>query len=429
MRLPTRGEVEARDRRARRARGGAARRRSARACRGSRGARARRRRTASPARARSTAGARSRRSARRACSNRWWASITSSPLFISVAESIVIFAPIDHVGCASACSGVTPSSSLARAAAERPARGRDREPLDRARAVRALGRRSAARAPRARSRPAGSARRSPRRAPSRARRRRRATPCWRAPGRSPRRARRPSARGPAEPTIALRTRSAPDSDDQLDTPLRAREHLALGPGARPRCAAACGVGQRDPPDAVAPAPARRRAPRRSAPRGRRPRGPPVRATTSSACTPIEPVAPRITIASCHRRAQDREPDVVAGDDREQRRVEAVERAAVRAEHAAGVLHPRLALDVALEEVADRRGDRHADAEQERVALRQPRPGRGSRTRRPRRRRRCRSRAPRRSCSARSTAPAAAGRSCARRGRRRCRRRTCRRARR
>jgi len=40
-------------------------------------------------------------------SNRWCASITSSPLFISVAESIVIFAPIDHVGWVSACSALT----------------------------------------------------------------------------------------------------------------------------------------------------------------------------------------------------------------------------------------------------------------------------------------------------------------------------------
>src|SRR3954452_2325330 len=39
------------------------------------------------------------------------ASITSSPLFASVAESTVIFGPMRQVGCASACSGVTSSSS------------------------------------------------------------------------------------------------------------------------------------------------------------------------------------------------------------------------------------------------------------------------------------------------------------------------------
>ena len=31
--------------------------------------------------------------------NRWWASISSRPLFINVAESIVILPPIAHVGC------------------------------------------------------------------------------------------------------------------------------------------------------------------------------------------------------------------------------------------------------------------------------------------------------------------------------------------
>ncbi len=39
------------------------------------------------------------------------ASITSRPLFISVAESTVIFAPIAQVGWLSACSTVTSVSS------------------------------------------------------------------------------------------------------------------------------------------------------------------------------------------------------------------------------------------------------------------------------------------------------------------------------
>ena len=42
------------------------------------------------------------------------ASITSSPLFMRVAESIVIFRPMDHVGCARASAGVT-RSKLSRA--------------------------------------------------------------------------------------------------------------------------------------------------------------------------------------------------------------------------------------------------------------------------------------------------------------------------
>ena len=40
-----------------------------------------------------------------------WASMTSSPLFISVAELIVTRGPMAHVGCASACSTVTSSSA------------------------------------------------------------------------------------------------------------------------------------------------------------------------------------------------------------------------------------------------------------------------------------------------------------------------------
>ena len=47
--------------------------------------------------------------------------MASSPLFMSVDESIVIFGPIVHVGCASASAAVTVASSRARAAAERPA--------------------------------------------------------------------------------------------------------------------------------------------------------------------------------------------------------------------------------------------------------------------------------------------------------------------
>ena len=113
------GEVERRAPARRPARDGAARRRSGRACRDARGARASRRRTARPARARSTAGGRRRRSGRTGVPNSQCASITSRPLFISVAESIVIFPPIAHVGCCSACSTVTPSSS----AAERPRNG------------------------------------------------------------------------------------------------------------------------------------------------------------------------------------------------------------------------------------------------------------------------------------------------------------------
>ncbi len=46
-------------------------------------------------------------------SNSQRASITSSPLFINVAESMVIFGPIRQVGCRSAASGVTSCRSPA----------------------------------------------------------------------------------------------------------------------------------------------------------------------------------------------------------------------------------------------------------------------------------------------------------------------------
>ena len=66
--------------------------------------------------------------------------MTSSPLFISVAESIVILRPIRQVGCFSASSAVTSASSAGRAPAKRSAgRGQDETPdLRRRAAVQAL---------------------------------------------------------------------------------------------------------------------------------------------------------------------------------------------------------------------------------------------------------------------------------------------------
>ena len=106
-----RAQLERRHRRRGALRVGRARTRSGRACPGSRGARSRRRRGSGRARARSTSGGsttsiRSYGTPKRKC-----ASITSRPLFASVAESIVIFGPMIQVGCASASSGVTSASS------------------------------------------------------------------------------------------------------------------------------------------------------------------------------------------------------------------------------------------------------------------------------------------------------------------------------
>ncbi len=58
------------------------------------------------------------------------ASITSRPLFISVAESIVIFPPIAQVGCCSAASTLTSRELGAAAAAERAARRGQRQARD-----------------------------------------------------------------------------------------------------------------------------------------------------------------------------------------------------------------------------------------------------------------------------------------------------------
>ncbi len=75
--------------------------------------------------------------------NRWWASITSRPLFISVAESTVIFAPMLHVGMGERVGHRDLGERLRRAAPERPTRGGDDDAGDGAvgRALEALGER------------------------------------------------------------------------------------------------------------------------------------------------------------------------------------------------------------------------------------------------------------------------------------------------
>ena len=115
------------------------------------------------------------------------------------------------------------------------------------------------------------------------------------------------------------------------------------------------------------------------------------------------------------RSRECQPYVVPGDEREQRRVEPVERAAVGAEQRARVLRARVALDL-----ATRRGRRAARRGPRPRRSRAPpsppaSPGRGPRTRRRGWRRARRRRAPRRSCWATPAAPAAASRTRARRG--------------
>ena len=56
--------------------------------------------------------------------------MSSRPLFISVAESMVIFGPIDQLGCVSASAGVAAAISSVRPVAERPARAGEDDALD-----------------------------------------------------------------------------------------------------------------------------------------------------------------------------------------------------------------------------------------------------------------------------------------------------------
>ena len=95
-----------------------------------RGARAARRRAGARARARSTCGCTTTSMRSYGTPNSRCASITSKPLFISVAESIVMRPPIAQVGWRSASATLTSASSAARAPAERAARGRDDQRLD-----------------------------------------------------------------------------------------------------------------------------------------------------------------------------------------------------------------------------------------------------------------------------------------------------------
>ena len=85
-------------------------------------ARASSRRSTRRTNARCFADARRLRPARASRSNNRHASISSSPLFIKVAESTEIFRPMTQRGCAQACSGVAVRSDSRRRAQERSAR-------------------------------------------------------------------------------------------------------------------------------------------------------------------------------------------------------------------------------------------------------------------------------------------------------------------
>src|SRR2546423_8713793 len=65
------------------------------------------------------------------------------------------------------------------------------------------------------------------------------------------------------------------------------------------------------------------------------------------------------------------PDEVARPGGKEARVETVQRPAVGAEQTAGVLHPAVALEVGLEQVAERRGGAHREPQEQRVDPREP----------------------------------------------------------
>ena len=217
--------------------------------------------------------------------------MTSRPLFISVAESIVILPPMSQVGCCSACSTVTDSSS----ARERPRNG----PPDAVRTSLSIVPRRPCSAPIswcsaecsestgmicAPVASASAVTSSPPTTSDSLLASARSMPSVSATIVGPR---------PAEPTIALSTRSASAFGDQLDEPLRPGEHLALGPRLR-RAGRGVGVRQRDPAHAVgARLRHQRRRARCPAERPTTSNSSPARATTSSACVPIDPVEPRM----------------------------------------------------------------------------------------------------------------------------------------
>src|SRR6476469_4299910 len=285
--------------------------------------------------------------------NRWWASIASKPLFIRVAESIVIRPPMRQVGCASASSTETPARSV------RPRNGppeavRTRRstvpggslPIswNRAECSESTGSR---RAPEASASAVVS---SPPITRLSLLARATSIPSLRATIVGPR---------PLAPTIPLRTRSAHDSAISsriASSPSREASTARKTPWRR-CCSASAASFEPAASTTTSSSPA-------------------DLATLSSAWVPIEPMLPSMRIffiAQEDRDAQDRAPhpmrsvdelygQVVADHDGEENRVEAVEGAAVGPEDPPRVLPAQVALQRRLEEVADRRdrGDRGAD---------------------------------------------------------------------
>ena len=275
------------------------------------------------------------------------ASITSRPLFASVAESIVIFGPIDQVGCASASSGVDVRELVARPSAERAAARRQHEALGLAE-LGALEERRVLAVDRDQLAPAARARLE-----------------------------RELAGG--DEALLVRER---ERDAVLERPHRRREpgeaddgvqhDVRLGPLEQLGRVASGLRQRREPVD-------RRRPGRRGdeLELGMRvdhlDRLAPDRAGRAEQGDPLHPFS--VPPSAARHRSDalseaERDDAEVRRRGGEEQRVEPVEHAAVAAEQGARVLHARVALEHRLEQVAERRRDRDHAPEDERLADRQ-----------------------------------------------------------
>src|SRR6266496_3011113 len=287
------------------------------------------------------------------------ASITSRPLFMRVAESMVILSPIDQFGCLSARAGVTSASSRAPTVRSGPPDAVSRSLRTCARSCpasdwkMALCSLSTGRmvTPRAAARAMSS---SPANTIDSLLARPTAFPASIAAA---------VERRPAPPAMAARTRSTSGSAAAAVTP---SSPSRISGASRPRSSRSLRAAERS--DMATTRGRKRRTcsaarsaflPAASAVTSKRPG---ARATTSSACTPIEPVEPRM--ASCFMRGTlppEGGPQIDPRRDEEQR-VDAVEQPAVPRDELARVLHARGALQHRLGEVAERAEHRRAQAE-------------------------------------------------------------------
>ena len=302
------------------------------------------------------------------------ASRTSRPLFMSVAESIVIFAPIRHVGWRRACSTVTAFEGRSGPPAEGTARRRQHEPADLAgrrprqaleeRAVLGVDRQGGAR--RARGPLASSVR-----PPSRA------SPCWRArwcarPGsrrawaRVPPPPPAPRRRRPPETSAARAARPSgpPSSSGRGEGSSRARRSTA----ARSSRATAAGRWARTSSATRATS-----EPRAASPPTRNWSG--KAAISSRVRRPIDPVAPStVTVFTWVIAPQcvsgEVEP-IIQGRHVEEQGVEPVQHAAVARNEVARVLGARAPLEERLAQVADLADGAQEDADGGRLRDRQP----------------------------------------------------------